>query len=405
MKNIPYIIIGLIAAIWFAGCDVNEQFEGLDEMSKPTNVAYYLYTLTSSDYDAIGTSALAAAINSVDSAKAQIIKTKKYFSDTIPVGDYASSILDKKYKYGDEGSALMLTYDLYEQYDTATISPTNRYTLVTADYDTMGVSSGHPGQYDNFSSSIDPFYFLPIWLKMMNPYAKIDDIKLIRYLYYASGSTTQRKTVFVYDGSSWAPFVEVTPQEVKFKFKSGTWVYVNTDILVGLNTDTQISSNLGEFIPFSLVGDQVWSWDSWGYMKITGYLAGEYFDNEDWLVSPPMDLTERGDSVFLTFDHVARYFNDAAGTNTNMRKSISVWISTTSDGASIDPTDWVELVMPDPSYPTGTNWTFVSSGPLKLSEYSGLSNVRIAFKYLSSNADGFAGTWEVKNLYVYEKQD
>jgi len=34
-----------------------------------------------------------------------------------------------------------------------------------------------------------------------------------------------------------------------------------------------------------------------------------------------------------------------------------------------------------------------------------LSNVRIAFKYLSSNADGFAGTWEVKNLYVYEKQD
>ena len=61
------------------------------------------------------------------------------------------------------------------------------------------------------------------------------------------------------------------------------------------------------------------------------------------------------------------------------------------------------MEMPDNSYPPGTNWTFVNTGSLKLTNYSGESNVRIAFKYISSAADNFAGTWEVKNVYVFEK--
>lgn len=401
MKKTVYTLISSFAfLVLLSGCTkFNDQFEGLDNMTKPTNVATYNYLLVDADYTTISKSALSIAANAADSAKAKSIATNKYFSKTVLVGNYAPLLLNTKYKYADENSVTMLTYNSFAEYDTTTISSANKYTLQMADYDAMGTATGQPGKYNNFDAGISPTFFIPIWLKINNPYAKSGDVKLIRYDFYA-GTTTQQKMVFVFDGTNWSKFATTTQTVAKFKFKSGSWTFIDSDILVGLQTN--ISSNLGDFTAINVVGEQVWAWDPYSYMKMTGYVSGAYFDNEDWLVSPSMNFTERT-NPFISFDHVGRYFGDATGQNSKMKIAISVWVSTKSDGKTIVPSDWTQLVLPESAYPTGANWTFITSGKLSLADYKGQANVRVAFKYLSSATDGAAGTWEVKNVYVFEE--
>lgn len=402
MKKTLYILISSFAFVLLLGSctKFNDQFDGLDTMTKPTNVATYNYLLVDADYTTISKSALSIAANAKDSTTAKGIATTKYFSKTVVVGNYAPLLLNNKFKFADEGSVIMLTYNFFAEYDTSTISSTNKYTLLTEDYDAMGTATGQPGKYNNFDGGISPTFFIPIWLKINYPYAKSGDVKLIRYAFYASGAITQQKMVFVFDGTIWSKFATTTQTVAKFKFKSGSWTFIDSDILVGLQTEN--GSNLGKFTAINVVGEQVWGWDPYNYMKMTGFVSGAYWDNEDWLVSPSMNFTERT-NPFLSFDHVGRYFGDATGQNSKMKIAISVWVSTKSDGTSIVPSDWTQLVLPESAYPTGASWTFISSGKLSLAAYKGQANVRVAFKYLSSAPDGAAGTWEVKNVYVFEE--
>jgi hypothetical protein len=405
MKRIIYLFaIGLTFATLLFSCNnFNDQFEELEDDIKITNVANYEYTLSSNDYLTISSNALKIATNATDSALARSIYTNKYFSKTIFPHEIIGQLFAPKYKYADNGSVVMLSHNFFKEYDTITISSSNKYTLLAADYDAMGTATGQPGQFDNFSSTANPKFYLPIWLKLKYPYAVSGSIKLIRYQFYTSAATTQQKLVLIHNGTDWIPYEAVTVEEAKFKLKQGIWEFIDTDILIGLNSNTQIGSNLGNFTPISVAGDQVWAWDSYGYMKMTGYVSGSYFDNEDWLVSPAMDFSERVEPI-LTFDHVGRYFGDTAPANEKMKIAITVWVSISSNGTTIDPTQWTSLALPDTFYPSGANWTFISSGELNLKAYKGQSNVRVAFKYLSSSANNAAGTWEVKNVYVYEKQ-
>lgn len=402
MKKTLYTLFSsLTFIVLLSSCaKFNDQFEGLEDMTKLTNVVTYNYLLVDADYTSISKSSLAIAANAADSAKAKSIATNKYFSKTLAIGNYAPFLLKTKYKFADEGSVTMLTYNFFAEFDTTTLSSANKYTLVTTDYAAMGTATGQPGKFNNFDAGISPTFFIPIWLKINNPYAKSGDKKLIRYAFYASGATTQQSMVFAYDGTNWSKFATTTATVAKFKFKSGSWTFIDSDILVGLQTD--IGSNLGEFKAINVIGEQVWAWDPYKYMKMTGYVSGVYLDNEDWLVSPSMNFTERTNPN-LTFDHVGRYFGDATGQNSKMKIAISVWVSTKSDGKTILASDWTQLVLPESAYPTGANWTLISSGKLSLAAYKGQANVRIAFKYLSSATDGAAGTWEVKNVYVFEE--
>lgn len=265
------------------------------------------------------------------------------------------------------------------------------------DYDAMGTTAGKPGQYDNFSATINPDFYIPIWLKSKYPYAAAGEVKLIRYLFYVNSATINLISgVYIYDGSNWNRYNIVTEEKAKFVFKEKAWQFVDSDILM------ELFDGIGNFTAINVHGDQVWAWDSYNYMKMTGYVSGAYFDNEDWLVSPPMNFTERT-TPWLTFMHVGRYFGDTGTSKEKMKQAITVWASTVSDGTSIKPEDWKEITLPEEAYPSGANWTFITSTPLSLAEYAGKDNVRIAFKYLSSAADGAAGTWEVKNVYVYEE--
>lgn len=152
-------------------------------------------------------------------------------------------------------------------------------------------------------------------------------------------------------------------------------------------------SSIGNFTTISVVGAQVWVWNTYGgvgYMKISGYSGGNQ-NNEDWLISPPIDLSRRL-TAFLKFDNTHKY-------GTVFNKEMTLWFTNTWDGVSTpDTLTWVKK---DFTRSLTNNWAFVNSGPIVMSEYAGMTNVRFAFRY-SSNTVESCPTWEIKNTQVIE---
>ena len=110
-----------------------------------------------------------------------------------------------------------------------------------------------------------------------------------------------------------------------------------------------------------------------------------------WLISPSIDMSEYN-AADLTFEHAFKFAS-------NPQDEMTLWIST--DYYSGDPSSatWEQYTIPN--YLSGTNWTFVDSGEIDMSSVAGHDNVRIAFKYKSS--DVAAPKWEVKNVVVKSK--
>lgn len=186
---------------------------------------------------------------------------------------------------------------------------------------------------------------------------------------------------------------------IAFKYTStstqaGTWQIKNFVIKerkpVTLPYSETFLSTKGRFTAINVSGPQVWSMDSHGYTTISGYVSSVNNANEDWLISPKIDLTTVAHAK-LTFDHVARYF-------ANLKTEATVWYSEKYDeGLPNLVSDWKQLK----TYPFSDpgNWTLTTSHEITLDSCVG-KKVSIAFKYISTASK--AGTWELKNFYVQE---
>ncbi len=152
------------------------------------------------------------------------------------------------------------------------------------------------------------------------------------------------------------------------------------------------SSDMGGFTAISVLGDQVWTLNtSYGYVLMSGYANNVSNPNEDWLISPAMNLTGKT-SATVTFSHTIN-----KGTVANMLSNHTLWVSTNYTSGSPSTATWTQVTIT--TYPTGSDWTFVDSGNISLpSSVLNNTNVRIAFKYLCSSAE--SASWEIKNLVV-----
>lgn len=151
-------------------------------------------------------------------------------------------------------------------------------------------------------------------------------------------------------------------------------------------------TSLGTFTAISVTGDQKWAWSSYkgdGFAKISGYSNGNK-DNEDWLISPAIDMSKRTEALLL-FDNTHKF-------GTVSTKEMTVWVCRDWDGVSTDTLQWTRKMF---TYSTTNDYTFVSSGAISLTEFAGKSNVRVAFRYLSNSKES-APTWEVKNVRLLE---
>jgi hypothetical protein len=146
--------------------------------------------------------------------------------------------------------------------------------------------------------------------------------------------------------------------------------------------------NFGDWTVYSVTGDQEWYIDSihgvdgTACAKMSGY-AGQPFANEDWLISPAMNLDNYINET-LTFFNAMNY----SGNDMELK------ISTDYDGSS-DPNtaSWTDL-----SYTmSGGSWAWTESGNIDISGFNGPA-VYIAFKFTSTDTE--SATWEVDNILV-----
>jgi hypothetical protein len=145
----------------------------------------------------------------------------------------------------------------------------------------------------------------------------------------------------------------------------------------------------------SVTGDQVWGRDNtYGIdgtacAKMSGH-SGEAFENEDWLISPAVDLTASNNEM-LEFYSAVGYTGDA----------LQVLVSSNYDGAG-NPNDFAWDNLTDQAqWPAGDpffEWTI--SGDIDLAAYTE-QTIYIAFKF-TSTTEGSA-TWEIDNVRVKDE--
>ena len=167
--------------------------------------------------------------------------------------------------------------------------------------------------------------------------------------------------------------------------------------VVGFDYSSQIilnepfTASVGSFTAVSVVGAQAWTYSASYGMTMSGFSGGANNANEDWLISPSVNLTQFN-TVKLSFSHTIN-----KGVVGNMMTNHTLWAS--KNYTSGDPTlaTWEQI--PITVYPSGADWTFVSSGQIALpASYEGQANVHFAYKYLSSTSE--SATWELKSVLL-----
>ncbi len=266
MKKTFYTLIPVLAfVLLLSGCKkFNDQFDGLDAKTVPTNLTSYTYTLVDADYTAIATAANKVANDSITyfnnklktapasdtaaiNAAIKRIKTdpaylnavyvgaNKFFNSTLQAKNYVPYLLNTAYIFADKGSVMNATYNVVDSGDTSVLTATDKFTLTADDYNLMGVGVNQPGQYDNMSNVMPVLSYLNTFLKLKCPYAVANDIKMVTYMYYDSNKTTKKQyRVLVFDGLSWKAASE------QYNFVGTGWMYDPTVKITMAKSDYQI---------------------------------------------------------------------------------------------------------------------------------------------------------------------
>lgn len=151
------------------------------------------------------------------------------------------------------------------------------------------------------------------------------------------------------------------------------------------------AQSLGNFTTYSAEGTQNWGWDSRYGAVMSGYQNSMANPNEDWLVSPALDLSGNS-AASLSFEHAINY----AVTSNDLMLNHTLWITDNYNASSATTSTWTQLNIGN--MPVGNNWTFANSGDINIPNNMLKNNVRIAFKYLSNST--VASTWEIRNLNI-----
>lgn len=146
------------------------------------------------------------------------------------------------------------------------------------------------------------------------------------------------------------------------------------------------------FTAINVTGTQNWHFTTSYGAVCSGYSAGQNYENEDWLVSPAMNLNQIN-NVKLSFSHTR---GSANVLNVGVAEGWYKVYATANFTGSPATTQWTELTGFNQTIPTA--WQYVSSGELIIPEAAKSANTRIAFKYVSSAA--VSATWEIKNVKV-----
>jgi hypothetical protein len=161
----------------------------------------------------------------------------------------------------------------------------------------------------------------------------------------------------------------------------------NLVIIHSQNFDDQV---LGSWTAISVVGDQVWGFaPTYGVggtpcAVMTGYVAPSSNVNEDWLISPSLNMANYSNEILL-FQSSTKYTGNP----------LEVKISTDYTGTG-DPNDatWTDLQC---TLSAG-NFAWTSSGAVDIEPFA-TTSAYIGYKFTSTATE--SSTWELDNVEVY----
>ncbi|NOU18497.1 MAG: DUF5017 domain-containing protein [Bacteroidales bacterium] len=375
MKKIFFpLISGFAFAVLLGGCkDFNDQFTGLDDKAKPTNLVKYTYQLVDADYSTISKAALAAATNAADSALAKSIATNKYFSTSVPGTIYVPFLLKTKYPFGDVGSSAIITSTFGQDKPTYMTDLTTINIISDADYKSVW---GDPILYVNaFTPAKSPSSKIPGLLTSKFPTATSGTYKFVEYNYSsteaASGVVDYK---YFYDDFETHTCATSSPYTA---IGENGWQQKDTSGTKGIWYCRTFSSNK--------------------YAQVTSNATNEL--NNSFLLTKQIDLTYAIAPQF-TFNVNVGYWN---------ADCLTVLVSENFDGNkdNIKNATWVDLTsdFAFPQIPTSGYGVLASAGTSDLSSYIG-KKIYIAFKYSgdsrTATSPKITTTYQIDNVKVSE---
>lgn len=241
-----------------------------------------------------------------------------------------------------------------------------------------------PQNYVVYASNSDAFT-APVDGTVVADDADMSDGSAVLNISYGSESTsfggldaavTYYFTIFPYTNAG-------AETDYKTDGTAPTATQVMPDVSI-LNFEDFEEDNLGDWSSYSVTGDQEWETADYGNPGICAKMSGYQeaaFDNEDWLISPALNLNSYTGEEFV-FETAMNYEGPA----------MELFIST--DYTSGDPTSatWENISFtPSPGL-----WEWVGSGTIDLSSYSGTAF--LGFKFTSTT--GGSATWEIDNILI-----
>ena len=147
-------------------------------------------------------------------------------------------------------------------------------------------------------------------------------------------------------------------------------------------------SEFGTYMTYDILGAETWEID-YNTAKMTGYVGGTNYANEDWLISSPVAITGVNEAK-MTMVYIGRYFN-------NINDEVTIWASTDYTWGS-DPrtTSWTQVPA---ALTEGSNWNDFIATEISLNDYVD-KTVTFAVKYIST--DSRAGTMEIQSITIEE---
>ena len=153
------------------------------------------------------------------------------------------------------------------------------------------------------------------------------------------------------------------------------------------------ATEFGTYMTYDVEGPQSWE-IAYSTAKMTGYVDGTYYANEDWLISSPVDLTSVNEAK-MTMVYIGRFFED-------INEEVTVWASADYVyGDNPTTATWTQVYS---TLTEGNNWNDFATAEIVLADVTGQplvgQIVTFAVKYLSS--DEKAGTMEIQSISFEE---
>lgn len=153
--------------------------------------------------------------------------------------------------------------------------------------------------------------------------------------------------------------------------------------------EENFSSSLGQFTDYNISGDQTWGWvhHNEGSASMNGFIGGSHRANENWLISPEIDL-EGTTGVIMQLWETINFITSY--------DDMKVMISADFDESNPTTSGTWEHITGF-NRPAGGNWNVVESGDIDLSQFDGHS-IHIAFKYISRTSGSAA--WQISRIML-----